>query len=165
MDRPITSLLRWEGVVRPQCHPQLQRNTMQSIYLWPIRFFWPLIFLLLTASWSPKVSAGWDTVNNSDTVFVFVHGIFSNSKKCWTAENGTYWPSLVAGDPRLGNPSIYSAEYYTDFDSGFYGIENAASELISKLSYPDSAGNKPVFDKKILYLLLIAWAVLSQDIY
>lgn len=79
----------------------------------------------------------WHQFNSSDTVFIFVHGIFSDSAGCWTADSGTFWPTLLNQDDRFGHPSIFLGGYFTDFSSGIYRISNAADELLSYLSVPD----------------------------
>lgn len=89
----------------------------------------------------------WHTYNSSDTVIVFVHGIFSNSADCWKADNGTYWPTLLSQDNRFGQPSIYLGGYFTDFSSGIYRVNNAADEMLSYLSLPDPAGHPAPLDK------------------
>ena len=90
----------------------------------------------------------WYDRNDSNTVFVFVHGVFSDSVGCWTAENKAYWPALVKGDARLERPSIYLGSYPTNFTTGRYGIREAAADLFRSLSNPDAAGNPPMLDKQ-----------------
>lgn len=95
----------------------------------------------------------WYSVTQSDTVFVFVHGIFSDSANSWTARNGTYWPSIVKDDKRFGSPSIYLGGYFTDFTSGIYRVSNAADELLSNLKLQDAAGNPaPLSRPKIVFI-------------
>jgi hypothetical protein len=75
----------------------------------------------------------WYSHSNSDTVFIFVHGIFSDSKECWTAPNKVYWPEILKTDTRFGNPDIFLGGYYTERDSGVYRIHNATDQLLSHL--------------------------------
>lgn len=89
----------------------------------------------------------WHTYNSSETVIVFVHGIFSNSADCWKADDETYWPTLLSQDDRFGQPSIYLGGYFTDFNSGIYLVNNAADEMLSYLSHPDPAGHPAPLDK------------------
>ena len=52
----------------------------------------------------------WYVYNNSNTVVVFVHGIFSNSRTCWLHTGSglsVFWPDLIRADPRFEAPSIY----------------------------------------------------------
>ena len=49
----------------------------------------------------------WYARSDSDTVFIFVHGPFSNSNECWTALNKAYWPEILKTAPRFSNPNIF----------------------------------------------------------
>src|SRR5712664_49941 len=77
----------------------------------------------------------WYEKNNSDTVIIFVHGIFSDSKDCWSyldsknPLNSQYWPELVKNDARFGHPAIFLGGYFTRIDSGPYDTRQAAGEL------------------------------------
>ena len=67
----------------------------------------------------------WYVYNNSDTVVVFVHGIFSNSRTCWLHTRGgltVFWPDLIRADHRFEAPSIYLAGYYTAIDAGDFWV-------------------------------------------
>lgn len=83
---------------------------------------------------------GWYTNQNtsSDTVFVFVHGIFSDSRHAWSNFDGkkcvSYWPQIVDQDDRLGHPSIYMGGYYAKVDSGPYGVPQAALNLFDEMN-------------------------------
>jgi pimeloyl-ACP methyl ester carboxylesterase len=94
----------------------------------------------------------WYTYNDSDTVFVFVHGILSSSSPAWLHVDpiGTsrYWPELVRTDERFGDPSIFLGGYYTEVQSGIYDIRAAADDLFDVLSVPTSEGKKPVFSRR-----------------
>ncbi|MFZ6778198.1 AAA family ATPase [Undibacterium sp. Ji83W] len=76
----------------------------------------------------------WVECNEGNTIFVFVHGFFSNSRKCWTSKNGTFWPNLISSDTRFDKPSIYMAGYYTDVDSTSYDISDCANEIFDSIS-------------------------------
>jgi pimeloyl-ACP methyl ester carboxylesterase len=84
-------------------------------------------------------------------VIVFVHGIFSNGRTCWLAqENGrsVYWPDLVRVDPRLQTPSIYIAGYYTSVEAGAFPLDQCARQVLEALERPDVFGRPRVLDKK-----------------
>jgi hypothetical protein len=78
--------------------------------------------------------------NPSDTVFVLVHGIFSDSRGCWLYDDkkdpskNEYWPHLITTDDRLEHPSIYLGGYYTALDAGPYDARQAAKELRDALT-------------------------------
>lgn len=91
----------------------------------------------------------WYCYNDSDTVFVFVHGILSDSRSAWKNENGAYWPDLVLNDKRYGDPSVYLGGFYTAVDSGgSYDMRAAANELYSKISILDANGIPSLLKKK-----------------
>jgi hypothetical protein len=96
---------------------------------------------------------GWYKINNSDTVFVFIHGVFSDAEKCWTSKCGKFWPELIANDARFNSPSIYLAEFYTSVDSADYGIQNCAQEIFQMLNRKDTQGNPPPIAKKKMVLI------------
>jgi conflict system STAND superfamily ATPase len=86
---------------------------------------------------SPRTNNVWYEYRNSDTVFVFVHGIFSDSAGCWrNEERDVFWPELVRCDPRLNSPALFLGGYYTDIGSGIYDLDNCEHELFSALGRP-----------------------------
>lgn len=93
----------------------------------------------------------WYHPTGSPTVFVFVHGIFSDSRTCWlyTTPEGrdVYWPELIKSDARFEDAAIYLGGYYTETDSSIYEIQNAADELYSALKRTDESGNPSVMTK------------------
>ena len=109
---------------------------------------------VLVATPNPKMvvsvapSRGWYVANDSPTAFVFVHGIFSDSRECWTSASGDYWPQLLRTDQRFGSPSIYLGTYHTDFSSGLYRVPDAATELLSYMRVRDPRGRMPLLDKQ-----------------
>jgi tetratricopeptide (TPR) repeat protein len=46
-----------------------------------------------------------------DRVIVFVHGIFGNAGRTWTAPTGAYWPRLLLGDDAFHDFDVYVANY------------------------------------------------------
>lgn len=93
---------------------------------------------------------GWLEHNSSNTVVIFVHGLFSNSTTCWTSKNGTFWPKLILQDGRLGKPSVFLSHYYTAPSSADYGIRNCAEEICQLLHRIDSNEKKPPIAKRNL---------------
>jgi len=107
---------------------------------------------------APKQNNFWYSVTESETVLIFVHGIFSDSRDCWLYEKDgvkQYWPELIRTDPRsdFSSLAIYLAGYYTAMDSGEYGIRNAADEVLAALKRPDEQGRQPVMTKKNLIFI------------
>jgi pimeloyl-ACP methyl ester carboxylesterase len=102
----------------------------------------------------------WYKYTDSDTVFVFIHGILSNSQSCWlyrdtvkTSKGGdAYWPEIVATDRRLGGAAIYLAGYYTAIDQGAYDIRQAASEVLGGLTRLDVNGHRVIDKHNIVFI-------------
>ncbi|MEZ7188535.1 ATP-binding protein [Pseudoalteromonas sp. DY56-GL22] len=91
---------------------------------------------------------GWYEVNKSDTVIVFIHGLFSDSSKCWTSKCNVFWPDLILKEKRIFKPSIFLAEFYTEAGSNDYGISECAKEVHSQLVRTDEKGNSPPISKE-----------------
>jgi hypothetical protein len=83
----------------------------------------------------PHTNNVWYSQSSSDTVFVLVHGIFSDSRSCWlyanqsTPTRNLYWPELIRDDNSFANASIFLGGYYTSVDAGNYDILQASKEL------------------------------------
>jgi pimeloyl-ACP methyl ester carboxylesterase len=91
----------------------------------------------------------WYSRTASDTVFVFIHGIFSDSRGCWLARSSeptsaVFWLDLIRQDARFGNPSIYLAGFHTAIDAGDFSITQCAREIMDALERTDSDGAPPV---------------------
>lgn len=82
---------------------------------------------------TPRSNIGWFHYRpDASTVFVFVHGLFSDASACW--KNGeNFWPELVRSDARLGGPGIFLAQYHTGMLSGDYSIADCAREVLRDL--------------------------------
>lgn len=96
----------------------------------------------------------WHESSESDTVIVFVHGIFSNSRSAWlNTDHNVYWPDLVLDDPIFARPSVFLGGYYTSVTSGSYSIRDAANALYRHLTLPKAPVSEPVLAKqKILFV-------------
>lgn len=97
---------------------------------------------------------GWLRNHSSNTVVIFLHGLMSDSEKCWLNPNGNiYWPDLLIGDARFNGIDIYMASFFTSIDSNDYSIQDCADEVISDLSQTDAQMNKCVLTrKKIIFI-------------
>ena len=95
-----------------------------------------------------EISDGWFVHNDSDLVVVFVHGIFSDSDKCWRDEKTKqFWPQLIVDDQRYKKPSIFLSGFYTAKDSNDYGVQNCAIEVLEQLKRQDADLNSPPLSK------------------
>lgn len=86
------------------------------------------------------LDGGWVRKPESNTIIVFVHGIFSNNREAWlNAGEGdicVYWPDLVARDPTFQGAGVFVASYYTALVSENFDVRQAAKQLLSVLSTP-----------------------------
>lgn len=100
----------------------------------------------------------WYRHTSSDTVFVFVHGILSDSRQGWFFENkkdsleSVYWPELLAQDARFGSPDIYLGGYHTALHQGRYDVVQAAIELKAALDRPDFDGHRVLDKRNIIFI-------------
>lgn len=91
---------------------------------------------------------GWWRFNSSNTVIIFSHGVLSDSKSAWSSDADQCWPVLIRDDAkRFGDPSIFMGGYKTSFDSGKYGIDNAAADLLGGIKSTDQLGRAPPISK------------------
>ena len=101
----------------------------------------------------------WYLFNESKTVLIFIHGIFSNCKECWTYENPddasdrVFWPDLIAEDLRLDAPSIFLAGYATSLSSGDLKIKDAARDIFDGLRLRDDQGRSAPLAKQNLIFI------------
>jgi len=68
-------------------------------------------------------------VEGSQSVIVFVHGLFGDAQSTWTAANGAYWPDLIAKDKIFENYSVYVYEYSTSMASNVFSIDETAANM------------------------------------
>ncbi|OEF49752.1 hypothetical protein A1OW_01390 [Enterovibrio norvegicus] len=96
-----------------------------------------------------SIYKGWYHHSDSDTAIVFVHGLFSDSKQCWTnIETNTFWPELIKEDGRFGNPSLFMAEFFTSPSSGDYKVSDCSDEIFKAISVCDEQSYLTVLEKK-----------------
>jgi len=91
---------------------------------------------------------GWYELNKSNTVLVFIHGLFSDSNQCWRSKCNVFWPDLILEDKRISRPSVFLAEFYTSTNSNDYGINECAKEVHAQLLRQDDQGNSPPISKE-----------------
>src|SRR5262249_20898800 len=101
----------------------------------------------------------WYVYNKSDTVFIFVPGIFSNSLQCWTyvdkhdPEKSCYWPDLIRKDDRFDSPAIYMSGYFTKPSAGDLGISQSAQIVFNALRQTHLMGRPgPLSRRKIVFV-------------
>ena len=113
----------------------------------------------------------WYCLNSSDTVFIFVHGLHSDSRGAWmhlmkdgTEDVANYWPALVLKDKSFASPSIFLAGFYSDIQSGNYDMEAAAEELFSRLTNPVGATPAPVTKKNLVFVAHSLGGILVRSV-
>ncbi|MGC4052977.1 MAG: alpha/beta fold hydrolase [Paludibaculum sp.] len=73
----------------------------------------------------------WVQRTSGPAAVVFVHGVLSSGRDCWTNSSGTYWPSIVASSaPEL---SVYVTTYRTGLDAGTFSINDVSDSLFEEL--------------------------------
>src|SRR5262245_20310380 len=93
-------------------------------------------------------AARWVRQTESDVVFVFVHGVLSDSDAGWRHSDGTFWPELLSTDARLKGPSVYVGGYPTSLSDPNFGIEAAARHLFGRLNGSLMGGEPAVLSKR-----------------
>lgn len=100
--------------------------------------------------------AGWVRRPDSDTVLVFVHGIFSNNQAAWLNNNEAagcpYWPKMVANDPAFAKAGVFVASYYSGPASGNFDVKQAANQLLNILSLPHGDDYSPIQYPKLVFV-------------
>lgn len=88
----------------------------------------PVVFPHVNNTWLPgEVS--------QNTVFIFVHGVLSDSEGCWRNKTtGAFWPEMVQQD--ILGAGVFLGGYHTNLSAGAYGIRDCAQELFTYLSQP-----------------------------
>jgi|GEM_PF-7048750 len=95
----------------------------------------------------------WYRPSDGPTVMVFVHGFLSDSRSCWMSgpigpkRSTVFWPELVANDGTFGDVGIFLGGYYTEIDSGAYGIAQAADDLFRALTLKTADAPAVPYDK------------------
>ena len=58
------------------------------------------------------VSSRYTRRTNSETVIVYVHGVFGGARDTWTnPDTHTYWPDMLLDDPAFKGNDIYVCNY------------------------------------------------------
>jgi len=119
----------------------------------------------------PKENNVWYSYTGSDTVIIFLHGIFSDSRGCWLYEapskrakstsllqpvpaaNTVYWPELVRTDPAFKGVDIFLAGFYTSIESHDYDLVQCALEVYEALNMARAPAAEAVMAKDNLIFL------------
>ena len=108
---------------------------------------------------APGVNNFWYLNRETQSVIVFVHGILSDSRGCWSYVNkrdpskNMYWPALIESDLRLADASIYMGGHYTAVDAGPYEIRNCADELFRAMNRIEEHGTAPVMSNERIFFV------------
>lgn len=96
-----------------------------------------------------QVNNFWYVKNQSDSVVVFIHGIFSDSRNCWLFDDQgsgrrVFWPDLVRTDPRFNGPSIFLAGFDTQLNTGDFALADCSAQVFNALERHSIDGAPPV---------------------
>lgn len=94
----------------------------------------------------------WHTNGDANTVYIFIHGLYSDSERCWRNSNGTFWPDLIKNDEVFDNPSIFLAGYFTEFNSGSYDIAQCAKEVLEAITLRRNSSSAPIDASNIVFI-------------
>ncbi len=66
----------------------------------------------------------------TQSIIVFVHGIFGDSVSAWTNQkNGAYWPTLLGSDPFFKDYDVYVYDYPSRFFGSDFSIDEVAENM------------------------------------
>lgn len=98
----------------------------------------------------------WELERQGDSVIVFVHGVMSDSRSCWTSaeknQRSVSWPGLIRLDRRLERYSIFLAGYQTGLDAAQYDIHDCAREVFEALNQRDVHERRVLDRHRIVFI-------------
>jgi len=111
-----------------------------------------------------KHSNYWHKYKETETVVVFVHGIFSDSVECWRKDDQSpYWPDLVLGDTGLSDAAIYLAGYYTALKTGPSDIRECSNLVFSALNRREPLMNPVMAKKHLIFVCHASGSLVVRD--
>jgi len=100
----------------------------------------------------------WYSYSGSDTVLVFLHGIFSDSSGCCLHEDPAanrprvFWPELIANDPNFRGRGIFLGGFYAELEAADYDLIQCSLEVYQSLTLPQSPAAESVAPKTLIFL-------------
>ena len=96
---------------------------------------------------------------NTNTVIVFVHGIFGDSNTFLYHDKrdptkDVFWPDLLSQDQKLRKASIFMSGYFTSWDAAGFGAEEAAEEVFSGLRVPNVDTQRSVLNHQNIVFIM-----------
>lgn len=105
---------------------------------------------------SAEQNTRWHRYIDGARVIVFVHGIFSNSRTCWTAETknfaDVFWPDLLARSKEFDSYSIYLAGFPTSAGSTDAGTTECADAIWDRLRHAEPPHPAPLSAQEIVFV-------------
>lgn len=114
----------------------------------------------------PNTNNVWFSYTGSETVLIFLHGIFSNSRDCWlysepakrrlfsrkpaAQPREVYWPNLIVDDEDFRGIDIFLAGFHTALDSRDFGLAQCALHVFQGLNMPSPPAQETVMSRKNL---------------
>ncbi|RDC62056.1 esterase/lipase family protein [Adhaeribacter pallidiroseus] len=86
----------------------------------------------------------WIRKSKGNTSVIFVHGILSSGKTCWTHKNGSFWPDLLKEEKEFEDWGIYNFMYETGFFSGTYNLSDIVDALKEQLKLDKLLDSKQI---------------------
>ena len=107
----------------------------------------------------------WHAYNESDTVFVFIHGFLSDSNECWRNKSGdAYFPELINSE-EFDNPSVFLAGYHTGAFEDNFDINQCAMQLQRNLSLQIEGKRAPLDFKRIIFICHSLGGIVSRILF
>ncbi|MFH1302013.1 MAG: hypothetical protein ABIK07_13210, partial [Planctomycetota bacterium] len=108
---------------------------------------------------------------NTNTTFIFVHGILSGSEGCWfyqdpsDSSKDAYWPQILAGDPAFDNCGVYLAGYGTSLGSGKYSVSDAVDSMrVHLIQSPEKDQPNPLENSNIVFIAHSLGGIVIRDL-
>jgi ABC-type dipeptide/oligopeptide/nickel transport system ATPase subunit len=94
----------------------------------------------------------WHYIGNPEITYIFIHGLLSDSEKCWKNDNGTYWPDLLKTSDDFNSGSIYLSGFHTSINSGTYDLRQCAIEVLESFKISKNNNPRPIDSKNIVFI-------------
>ncbi|RYZ89810.1 MAG: hypothetical protein EOP04_05805 [Proteobacteria bacterium] len=85
-------------------------------------------------------------------VIIFVHGLNSNSTKCWKSRSCS-WPEIVKEDGQFDGFDIYAPEYFTSPKSADYGMSDCAGALMRSMMLKSTIHNRSAISYRTILII------------
>ncbi len=99
----------------------------------------------------------------SNTLIVFIHGIFSDNRTAWLADNCAYFPEMLSSE--FPDASVILGGFYTAPASGSYDAVDAAQLIWDRLNDSvNSSGMRPIDRSQIIFVAHSTGGLVARQI-